>query len=320
MFKSTQMIAIGLLVVSTAVWAHDPPDEIRNAVQFPAGAEPTIDGDCSDWEAVPGDQYWITNADLYPAYGGHHHDEGAGKGDIDPSSFDVTWRLGWSATTNQLYYCNSIFDDRHVIDRADPTGWDWWHDDGCEYFYTTRHLSEQEVRDLGAENINTYWGYNFALPRLPPPATWWMVIGICAGCDWLDTGSEFYTLEYTFDGEEYGESTYHYEQQSLPSTTGSAASKRKTRLQPCTFPPPSARDRPSTTPSSSGTTTPSLRTKAAQARLDQPQHRRRILAWPGRPLPGARQPRHRLADGRRIEQLGQDQGSVLRPCRFRRSL
>ena len=216
MFKSTQMIAIGLLAVSTAVWAHDPPDEIRNAVQFPAGAEPTIDGDCSDWDAIPGDQYWITNADLYPAYGGHHHDEGAAKGDIDVSSFDVTWRLGWSATTNQLYYCNSVFDDRHVIDRADPTGWDWWQDDGCEYFYTTRHLSEQEVRDLGAENINTYWGYNYALPKLPPPATWWMVIGICAGCDWLDTGSEFYTLEYTFEGEEYGESTYHYEQQSLP--------------------------------------------------------------------------------------------------------
>ena len=48
MFKRAQM-TIGILAVSISAWAHNPPDEVRYAVQFPAGEEPVIDGDCSDW-------------------------------------------------------------------------------------------------------------------------------------------------------------------------------------------------------------------------------------------------------------------------------
>ncbi len=213
MFRCAQMIVVGVLAVSTAVFAHIPEDEVRNTVQFPAGAEPTIDGDCSDWDAIPGDQYWITNADLYPF--NDWQPEGTQKGDADPSSFDATIRVGWSASTGQLYYCNSIYDDIHNTDRPDPTGWDWYQDDASEYFFTIRHLSEQEVRDLAGENINAYWGFNYALPKLPD-REFWMVIGICVGCDWLDSGSEFWTLEHTFEGEEFGESTYHYEHRVAP--------------------------------------------------------------------------------------------------------
>ncbi len=213
MLNRTQMIAIGLLAVSTSIWAHNPAGEVRYAVQFPPGYEPTIDGDCSDWDAIPGDLYWIDNADLYPF--NHGQSEGVGRGDVDPSSFDAVIRVGWSSYTGQLYYCNSIYDDRHIIDRADS--YNWWEDDSSECFFSTRHLSEQEVRDLAGENINTYWSFNYALPRLPDPVAFWMLIGMCIGCDWLDNGdNEWYTLAHTFWGEEFGESVYHYEHRIQP--------------------------------------------------------------------------------------------------------
>ena len=211
--RKIRMIAIGVIAVSTAVWAHDPPGEVRNAVQFPPGLEPTIDGDCSDWAAVPGDQYWMFTEDLYPL-GEFHPSDGLGRGENDASSFQTTYRVGWSASTGQLYYCNSVFDDVHNIDR--PDSYDWYLDDSNEYFFTTRHLSEQEVRDLLETNVAAYWGFNYALPKLPEGG-FWMVIGMCIGCEWLDNGdNEWYTLVHGFEGEEFGESTYHYEHRIQP--------------------------------------------------------------------------------------------------------
>ena len=213
MLNRTQMIAIGLLTVSASIWAHSPAGQVNYAVQFPAGDEPTIDGDCSDWAVIPDDLYWLTNVDLYPF--NDWQPEGTQKGEVDPSSFDAIIGVGWSAHTGQLYYCNSIFDDVHVIDRADS--YNWWDDDSSECFFSTRHLSEQEVLELAEENTNSSWGFNYALPRLPDPDAFWMVIDMCVGCDWLDNGdNEWYTLAHTFQGEEFGESIYHYEARIQP--------------------------------------------------------------------------------------------------------
>ncbi len=50
-----------------------------------------------------------------------------------------------------------------------------------------------------------------------PTGEFWMLIGACLGCEWLANGdNEWYTLAYSFEGDEYGESTYHYEQRTKP--------------------------------------------------------------------------------------------------------
>lgn len=211
MRKFAVMLAAGILVVSSAVLAHDPPGEQTIAVKFPPGNEPIIDGSCEDWGAVPGDQYWTFSDQFYPQ-GDRHPVEGLGRGDMDASSFGITARFGWSQSTNALYYCDEVFDDVHVIDR--PDSYDWYADDSQEYFLSVPHLSEDEIRATNDEGYAEYVGYNYAVPKAAS-GDFWMVIGICIGCDWIlgDTPNPLHYLQWDFDGEEFGESTYTYEHQ-----------------------------------------------------------------------------------------------------------
>jgi hypothetical protein len=211
MRKVALMLAVGVMAASTAVLAHDPPDELNIAVQFPEGNEPTIDGDCSEWDAViPAEQYYVLSDKMYPV-GSRHAVEGLARGEMDASSLTTTIRVGWSATTQMLYYCNSVFDDVHVIDRADS--YDWYADDSNEYFFNAYHRSEQEVRDLIATGVATYWGFNYAVPKSAAGDTW-MVISPCNACEWTVNDNAQHRLRWAFTGEEFGEGTYSYEHQS----------------------------------------------------------------------------------------------------------
>lgn len=209
MRKVALMLLVGIFAISSAVFAHDPPGEVNTAVKFPAGLEPTIDGSCADWDAVPGDQYWVFGDAMFPR-GDRHPTEGLERGEMDASSFAVTYRFGWSEATNALYYCDEVFDDVHVIDR--PDSYDWYADDSNEYFLCVPHLSEDEVRATNEENWAEYVGYNYAVPKAAS-GDFWMVIGICIGCDWIlgDTPNPLHHLQWDFEGEEFGESTYTYE-------------------------------------------------------------------------------------------------------------
>lgn len=204
MRKVAVMLAVGVIAASSAVLAHDPVDEIWTAVQFPAGSEPTIDGNCGEWDSViPGDQYYLLSESFY--------DEDLARGEMNPSDLTITTRMGWSANTEMFYYCQSVFDDVHVIDRADS--YDWYDDDGAEHMWVALHMGEQELRDFReTEGINPQWGVNFAVPKSSTGDTW-MVVSPCNACDWSNNHNEQHSLEWSFDGEEFGESTYHYEHQ-----------------------------------------------------------------------------------------------------------
>jgi hypothetical protein len=208
MRKVGLMVAAASLVAASAIFAHAPNGETHNVVKFPAGRAPTIDADCSDWGAVPGDQYWILTDELYPL-GDRHPTAGMARGENDASSFATTYRLGWSSDTNNLYYCNTVFDDVHTIDR--PGDFDWYEDDSNEYFFNIRHLSTEEVAALSGENFSTYLGFNYSVP-VSAAGPLWMINGICVGCEWIESDTELHTLAWSFTGEEFGESTYTYEQ------------------------------------------------------------------------------------------------------------
>jgi hypothetical protein len=213
MRKVALMFAMGILVASSAIFAHDPADEVNNIVKFPAGQEPTIDGDCSDWDAVPADQYWIFTDALFPL-GERHPTAGLSRGENDASSFATTYRVGWSESTNDIYYCNSVFDDIHTIDR--PGDFDWYEDDSNEYFWRFRHLSAEEASDLSGEGFGTYLGFNYAVPQ-SAAGPLWHIIGLCVGCEWLtEEETELHHLQWDFEGEPFGESTYHYEHRVHP--------------------------------------------------------------------------------------------------------
>ena len=63
MKKITVFFALALCVAVVApATAHVPEGAVRTAFQWPAGLEPTLDGDLSEWSIVPED-YLITFAD-----------------------------------------------------------------------------------------------------------------------------------------------------------------------------------------------------------------------------------------------------------------
>ena len=201
MRKVALMLAVGVIAASTAVLAHDPPGEIQNVVQFPAGSEPTIDGNCGEWDSViPPEEYYLLGESFYRE---------EGRGNMDPSDLTLTTRVGWSAATQKLYYCQSVFDDVHVIDRGDS--YDWYADDGAEHMWVAIHMGVAEFGDYReAENINPQWGVNFAVPKAASGDTW-MVISPCLACEWSLNNNEQHTFVWDFTGAEYGEGTYTYE-------------------------------------------------------------------------------------------------------------
>ena len=48
----TLVLSLGL---ASAAFAHAPEGVVHQAFQWPAGTEPTLDGDLSEWEIVPDD-------------------------------------------------------------------------------------------------------------------------------------------------------------------------------------------------------------------------------------------------------------------------
>ena len=85
--------------VSVAAWGHVPEGQQYLAFQFPAGGEPTLDGDLSEWAAVPPD-YWI---------GLESHMGPGGELWSDLSDLNMKIIVGYSASTDRLYMHNEYF-------------------------------------------------------------------------------------------------------------------------------------------------------------------------------------------------------------------
>ena len=98
------------LTVGLAVSArgHVPEGQVLLAFQFPPGAEPTLDGDLSEWAVVPSD-YWI---------GPEHHTAPDGSQWTDLSDMNSKIIVGYSASTDRLYIHHEYFDDFRKRDFA----------------------------------------------------------------------------------------------------------------------------------------------------------------------------------------------------------
>lgn len=210
-------IILGIAVLSVGLaapsLAHDPPDLLIPAVQFPPGAEPVIDGNPAEWGVVSVDTYGSVGELLYPvgaATGEGRVLENAGQGEINPADFQIRHKVGWSPSTNKFYWLTEVFDDLHVTSRLDPGR--FWVDDSIEYGFNFKHQAiDDQVYSEG--DVSTQFTYKWTLPPLEGQ---YEFLAPRAERTWLRDGTKWIDIEYTFEGDEFGESTYFYEVSITP--------------------------------------------------------------------------------------------------------
>lgn len=94
-------VAVAATLFATPALAQ-PSDRTFQIFQFPADSIPRVDGDASDWSAVP-ESYVIGTNELATT--------GANIRKPDPKSIDVRVRIGWVKGLNRLYFLYEATDD-----------------------------------------------------------------------------------------------------------------------------------------------------------------------------------------------------------------
>ena len=200
--RKTLVSALLAAVVSLPALAHFPPGELLFAVQFPDENIPVIDGDHADWAAVPQIPYEVGN----DKYSDSVYSKA--RGEIDVSDLSVRQIVGWNDNTNLLYFMAEVFDNVHTRDAEEPNA--WWSDDAWEVYVSPTHPEVEGGggHAPGSEGGILKVGYNWSMP--PTAGAWG---GYNPPFDWVTEpdNNDAWKFAYTFEGEEFGESTYFYE-------------------------------------------------------------------------------------------------------------
>jgi len=113
-----------------SAWAHVPEGQALTAFQWPAGLEPTLDGDLSEWSIVPED-YEVTFDQMT---------EFNGERPADFSNLNFRAIVSYSVDTNRLYFMMERFDN--LWDR-DGVGERAGGDDSWEMHIDGDHSGDQ---------------------------------------------------------------------------------------------------------------------------------------------------------------------------------
>jgi hypothetical protein len=181
--KKLFLIPLAVALLAIPVSAHQG-DFL--AVQWADDGLPTIDGNLTEWQALP-DYFSILIEDTKNAW-----DEEPDKADLDFGFWG-----GYNPNNDKLYAAAWAFDNIHV--RDDPDGTDCACNDDSYEFFTDGDHSVETGNDYG----NGWWNI-----------TWPPVNGVShAGGGGAQFTQQSGNMDYavTFDGEEFGESTYYYE-------------------------------------------------------------------------------------------------------------
>ena len=161
------------------------------AVQWADNGLPTIDGVLDEWTALP-DYFHVLIEDTQNAW-----DEEPDKADLDFGFYG-----GYNANNDKLYAAAWAFDNIHV--RDDPDGTDCaCNDDSFEF-----HIDADHSVDTGNDYGIGWWNI-----------TWPPVNGVShagGGGGTFNREPEHFNYWVTFDGDEFGESTYYYEVEVTP--------------------------------------------------------------------------------------------------------
>jgi hypothetical protein len=193
--KKVVVLAAVFGLVGTSI-AHQPEGELEFVVQFPDEAVPSVDGNDGDWGGVPS-RYLMGSDQLYNSY------TEEGRGQDDRSDMNITHMVGWNDNLNKLYFLTRVFDNVHNTDRADPGP--FYKDDALEIEVDTQHKPQSEQNVDVADRI----AYKFAVP--PVSDAYYFTRPVAGVAAWLAPGTEWVDFGWSFDGDEFGESTYTYE-------------------------------------------------------------------------------------------------------------
>lgn len=187
--KKSALLAAACLTLGLACAASAHKGPLNNVFQWPAGMEPTMDGDLSEWSVVPED-YVIGSA--------QHFDIVNGQGsNMNPSDLGSRCIIGWSASTNRLYYMQERFDDYYDRNGGDGAagGDDSWEvavdaDHGGESIYITdTEIVDEKERELAQGRWAQTAHYRF--PPLAPFGWKWFWMSSSTWHDqkpWADYG------------------------------------------------------------------------------------------------------------------------------------
>ena len=190
-----------LLAFAVSVSGHVPVGETFFAAQFPDNGVPNIDGDPSDWDIVPETPYHIRNDRMQ---GSDPSIALRDPGSTDPSDLSMNSVIGWNESANRIYFLIEIFDDVHNVDRDDVAR--FWEDDDVEININGDNTGQDEA-NLEGEPFNNHY-YGFVVPPVEGQSFFPFSTG---NAEWLQVGTDMLDFGWSFEGEQFGESTYIYE-------------------------------------------------------------------------------------------------------------
>lgn len=193
------LIALGVIGSAGLAWGHYPPGEFLFAVQFPDNALPSVDGNTSEWSVIPKIPYEVGNDKYSDAVYSRK------RGEIDVSDLSVRQLVGWNNSNNRLYLMAEVFDNVHNTDREDPG--QFWADDAWEIYINPTHDDAGDDQEKGIP-YTLKQSFNFGLP--PVGGNWGQNL---PDFQWRvdPNNDDTWNIAWTFEGEEFGESTYFYE-------------------------------------------------------------------------------------------------------------
>ena len=198
-----------VVLLATAAWAHQPADRLFLAFQWPDNAIPTIDGNLEEWDIIPEVYAVSLERDMH---------ESLYDNPVDKSDFDIRGWIAYNPNSDQLIMASRVFDDFHERDNTDP-GQCACIDDGYEMVVDGDHGGDPYRAPVpdGASSEETERATNSIMQ-------WWSMAVPPVGGRTVQSGNTgqwqhlppHFDLQWTFEGEEFGESTYYYEMAFTP--------------------------------------------------------------------------------------------------------
>ena len=193
--RSILALALGALLIVGSVSAQEPAEvPLFFAVGIPAGNQPTIDGDNSDWAWVDR-SFEVTIEDMNALTGGAD--------DADDLFIDLV--IGWQPSNNSINAMIHVHDDALIVDK-NPTC--TFRDDNCEVHFDPDNqgggpYSAPADLDLQpayqmclsfSEQFPRVQMYNGALANFEQDALdfWWTHSGDFVTAGHVNTGAEYY--------------------------------------------------------------------------------------------------------------------------------
>lgn len=183
--------------------AHDGLE--FNAFLWPDGMLPTLDGDISEWDIVPDQEYAITTDITYDVIYQY---------EIEKDDLDIRFKIGYNPNNDMFYVAGWVFDDFHESD-------DGIRDDTVELHIDGNHDGSPHIEDWGKVDdaddetraLAKNYGYQWWGVMVPPVEGGPNAANGVVGENKQPEAAlpPYMNITWSFEGDEFGESTYYYE-------------------------------------------------------------------------------------------------------------